>query len=266
MPAHGVVKDASTTTKLRVRVVFDASVKTPTGVSLNDILLPTPSLYPLLTSILNKFRLHKVALISDISKMLSWTSESGTELDEETYIRHSASPYLATQVLQQVASDHSELYPEAARIVKSSFYVDDCLTGAEQAIHLQQQLYELLQGAGMKLCKWRSNSSQVLDSIPADLKETEKEDLIISDPAENGKTLGVHWKTHRDLLHLSIPTIDNSTPTKRVIASAVACLYDILGWFAPVTLYLKILLQRLWQSGVDWDELIPADLIVEWKD
>ena len=74
----------------------------------------------------------------------------------------STSPYLATQVLLQVASDHSELYPEAARIVKSSFYVDNCLTEAstpELAIHLQQQLYEVLQWAGMKLRKWRSNSS-----------------------------------------------------------------------------------------------------------
>ena len=244
MPAHGVVKEASTTTKLRV--VFDASVKTPTGVSLNDTLLPIPSLYPLLTSVLNKFWLHKVALTSDISKMFREVvldSRAGLPQvpmpvggrnhqgppNEETY---SASPYLATQVLQQVTSDHSELYPEAARIVKSSFYVDNCLTGAstpEQAIHLQQQLYELLQQAGMKLRKWRSNSSQVLYSIPADLKETEKEDFIILDPAEYGKALRFHWNTHRDLLYLLIPTIDDSTPTKRVIASTVARLYDVLG-------------------------------------
>ena len=155
MPAHGVVKEASTTTKLRV--VFDASAKTPTGVSLNDTLLPIPSLYPLLTSVLNKFRLHKVALTSDISKMFQEVVLDPQEWDYHQFLRRSedgtiedhrmrrltfgisVSPYLATQVLQQVASDHSELYPEAARIVKSSFYVDDCLTGAstpEQAIHL----------------------------------------------------------------------------------------------------------------------------------
>ena len=116
MPAHGVVKEASTTTKLRV--VFDASAKTPTGVSLNDTLLPTPSLYPLLTSVLNKFRLHKVALTSDISKIfrevvldpqernyhrfLRW-SEDGTIEDHRMRrltFGISASPYLATQVLQ----------------------------------------------------------------------------------------------------------------------------------------------------------------------
>ena len=41
---HGVVKDSSTSTKLHI--VFDASARTTRGISLNDILLPGPSLYP----------------------------------------------------------------------------------------------------------------------------------------------------------------------------------------------------------------------------
>ena len=47
---HGVVKDSSTTTKLRI--VFDVSAKSTSDFSLNDYLLPGPSLYPLLTSVL----------------------------------------------------------------------------------------------------------------------------------------------------------------------------------------------------------------------
>ncbi len=54
LPSHGVVKISSTTTKLRI--VFDASAKTTSGVSLNDTLLPGPSLYPLLTDVILAFK------------------------------------------------------------------------------------------------------------------------------------------------------------------------------------------------------------------
>ena len=65
LPMHGVFKDASTTTKLRV--VFNASAKSSSGYSFNDILLTGPSLYPLLTSILIRFRQHIIGMSSDIS-------------------------------------------------------------------------------------------------------------------------------------------------------------------------------------------------------
>ena len=54
LPMHGVVKDSSTTTKLRV--FFDASAKTTSGFSLNDQLLAGPSLYPNLSTVISKFR------------------------------------------------------------------------------------------------------------------------------------------------------------------------------------------------------------------
>ena len=60
LPMHGVVKELSTTTKLRV--VLDASA----GYSLNDILLPGPSL---LTKMIDQFRLNKIGMSGDISKM-----------------------------------------------------------------------------------------------------------------------------------------------------------------------------------------------------
>ena len=67
LPTHGVVKESSSTTKLRI--VFDGSAQSSNGHSLNDVLLPGPSLYPLLSSIISKFRLHKIGMSEDISKM-----------------------------------------------------------------------------------------------------------------------------------------------------------------------------------------------------
>ena len=67
LPMHGVVKSSSTSTKFRV--MFDASAKTSSALSLNDTLLVGPTLHPNLDEILLRFRTYRVALTGDISKM-----------------------------------------------------------------------------------------------------------------------------------------------------------------------------------------------------
>ncbi|XP_067208459.1 uncharacterized protein [Linepithema humile] len=67
MPHHCIIKQDSTTTKLQV--VFDASSKTSSGVSLNDALMIGPVLQQESTSILIRFRTYKYALIGDLEKM-----------------------------------------------------------------------------------------------------------------------------------------------------------------------------------------------------
>lgn len=65
LPHHGVFKEHSTTTKLRV--VFDASAKSSTGKSLNDIQFTGPSLQNDIFSILLRFRQFKI----DFQRFLS---------------------------------------------------------------------------------------------------------------------------------------------------------------------------------------------------
>ena len=76
LPMHGVVKEASTTTKLRI--VFDASAKTSTGYSINNSLLPGPTLYPLLVDILLNFRRYPIAMSSDSSERSTYTHQRKT--------------------------------------------------------------------------------------------------------------------------------------------------------------------------------------------
>lgn len=67
LPHHAVVKESNETTK--VRVVFDASAKTSTGISLNDTLLNGPILQDTLYKLLLRFRSYSYVLTADIEKM-----------------------------------------------------------------------------------------------------------------------------------------------------------------------------------------------------
>jgi len=64
LPHHGIVKESSTSTKLRV--VFDASAKNSKGYSLNDALRIGPVLQDNLINIVLRFRFHKIALTADL--------------------------------------------------------------------------------------------------------------------------------------------------------------------------------------------------------
>ncbi|XP_062534375.1 uncharacterized protein LOC134203540 [Armigeres subalbatus] len=148
LPHHPVVKESSTTTKLRV--VFDASCKTSSGMSLNDTLLVGPVVQQNLDSIIIRFRFHAIAIVADVEKMYRQILHSPVdqrflrilfrrqpsdpldtyELLTVTYGTASA-PFLATRTLQQLARDEGENSPKAVEAVVEDFYVDDLLTGED---------------------------------------------------------------------------------------------------------------------------------------
>ncbi|XP_065088783.1 uncharacterized protein LOC135710198 [Ochlerotatus camptorhynchus] len=67
MPHHAVVREESTTTKLRV--VFDASCKTPEGPSLNDALMVGPTVQQEIRSIIMRSRIRRTMVIADAKQM-----------------------------------------------------------------------------------------------------------------------------------------------------------------------------------------------------
>lgn len=66
LPHHCVIRDDAPSTKLRV--VFDASSKTSTGLSLNDLMLKGYPVQPDLFDILCRFRFYRYVLVTDIKK------------------------------------------------------------------------------------------------------------------------------------------------------------------------------------------------------
>ena len=179
-----------------------------------------------------------------------------------------SSPFLASKVLLQVAEDHAEQYPQAAEVVRNSFYVDDCLTGAAtlaEAEQLRSDLNALLSLGCLTLRKWRSNSPDLLALIPSELKEVDSSTLSLS-PSDCPKTLGIHWNSSMDTFHVCTPTLTQlEVPTKRQLASAVGKTFDVMRWYAPATVQIKILLQQVWKSKINWDDPLPTGLLPVWE-
>ena len=192
MPHHAVMKQDSSTTKLRV--VFNGSERTSNGTTLNDILMVGASHQEDLCSLIQRFRTHKIVFCADIAKMyrqivldprdthlqrILWRADRNEpvktyELKTVTYGTSSA-PFLATRCLKQLAEDEGERFPRAAEVVMRDFYVDDLISGTgnvDDALQLQGELREMLTKGGFWLRKWTSNHPALLEKIPVAERES----------------------------------------------------------------------------------------------
>ncbi|XP_031358231.1 uncharacterized protein LOC116181921 [Photinus pyralis] len=279
LPHHCVTRQASTTTKLRV--VFDGSAKTSNGVALNETLAVGPTIQSELFSIILRFRTYSVVLTADIEKMyrqilvaeadrkfqkIYWRDDHNApikafKLNTVTYGTSSA-PYLATKCLTELGKQAREQYPREAATICEDFYVDDLITGAnstEEANQLHVNIAHILQQGGFQLRKWRTNNEVLRQLIKTN--EEEPTHVIANDDAQ--KTLGLLWNSQDDHLQYAIDINPKCKATKRSILSTTSQLFDPLALLGPVIVSAKVMMQKLWQLKLDWDESIPMDLYTQ---
>ena len=273
LPIHVVRKESSSTTK--IRAVFDASAKTSSGVSLNETFLVGPTLHPPLVDVLLRFHSHRIALTTDVSKMYRavglvesdkdlhrfvWRSHPGESLQDYRMIRVtfgvSASSFAVNMSLQQNADNFAHEFPVAVKAVHKSFYVDDGLTGADSVagtIILHKELQELFARGNFQLHKWNSSSPEVLAHIPPELRESQVVNALPC-AEDYSKTLGLEWNSHLDHFRLTASELPHlGSLTKRALVSDVA-----------KVLKMKILLQRVWEVRIGWDDVVPTAIQDVW--
>jgi hypothetical protein len=84
--------------------------------------------------------------------------------------------FLATNSVFCLAEDNEAKLPLAAKVVRESFYVDDGLPSVQtkqEAILLQRQLQDLFATGGFKLHKRDSNSTEVWNSFPQEIRSSQ---------------------------------------------------------------------------------------------
>ncbi|XP_051173510.1 uncharacterized protein LOC127289564 [Leptopilina boulardi] len=281
LPHHGVLKEQSTTTKLRV--VFNGSSPTSSGYSLNDILHTGAKLQRDISDVLLWTRRFRFIFSSDITKMfrqikvdpLDWDLQRILWIDRDqqevpyqlttvSYGTQSA-PFLAVRAILQLIQDEGHGFPLAVPVLINGRYVDDIYGGADQLeelIPIAQQTEELLKRGGFPLAKWQSNHPDLINSIaPGQIsKGTHIFESNIT------KVLGLSWCTQSDCFKFifQLPSQSSGPTTKRIILSEVAQLFDPLGFLSPFIIRAKMLLQELWLANLGWDDPIPDEIIKKW--
>ncbi|XP_064465049.1 uncharacterized protein LOC135376466, partial [Ornithodoros turicata] len=266
MPHQAVLRETSSTTKLRV--VFDCSSSNGSTKSLNDCLEVGPNLNPDVVELMINFRINKVALVADVEKAFLQIQVKEDDRDALRYLWYegkpqkgsplpkvehwrmtrvpfgtTASPFLLAATLRHHFKVMEQEYPDTAKMLGKHIYVDDLVTGAndaKEAIKIAKDSTEILQRANMKLHKWPSNDKSVLEF----LRET-------------------------DMLTFSVDGVWNmyqaTGATKRLVLRITARIFDPLWMLAPFTIRGKAIFQELWKLKVGWDDPLPAQSQVSWS-
>ena len=280
IPHHPVINPSKATTK--VRNVYDASAKTrPENNSLNESMHRGPIMLQNLAGILLRFRLNKIAMVSDIEKAFLqiglqdnakdatrflWLWDKAileTDNNIQTYrfcrvpFGIIASPFLLAAVIDY----HLQSFgTNIAGNIKENIYVDNVITGTksvQEALKLYNESKKNFEGAAMNLRDWMSNSKEVLDKIPVHDQAANKNTM---------KVLGLRWSLEEDTMAVMFHMDNNLILTKRTVLKQKASVYDPLGLFSPVTLRGKLFLQTLWNKNISWDKNLSVQEITQWDE
>ncbi|GFQ66634.1 uncharacterized protein TNCT_186921 [Trichonephila clavata] len=152
--------------------------------------------------------------------------------------------------------------------LNENFYVDDFIYSVDSDEEARQVYHEaklILSGASMNLTKWKTNSNALKEEVET---ATSKE-VNLGFPDSSSKVLGLKYNSSKDLFTFSPETIveasHSNEPTKRTVLQISSKLFDPIGFLSPYSIQAKILFQKLWIDGMDWDKNIPENMKTMWK-
>jgi len=240
----------------KIRVVFDASSKASSQLSLNQCLHAGPKLQLDILDIITRFRLNKFLFTADVCKMyrqilirpeyrrfqhIFWRSLPLEELKEYqlntiTYGVNCA-PFLALRVLKYVIDNECDDFPEVWDGLRYQTYVDDIYLGAdteELLSKVQSNLISVLGRFAIELKKWSINSLCLLSEIvtisriSGVINFNDKEGCMIK-----VLTLNLCWDPVKNIFGFDVRPV-TKVVTKLSVLSTIAKIFDQIGFLAPV--------------------------------
>ncbi|XP_058448642.1 uncharacterized protein LOC131428613 [Malaya genurostris] len=277
----------------KLRLIWGAKARVG-GVSLNDMLLKGPDLLVELISVLLRFRQGEIAVVGDIKEMFHQISVRNEDKQSQRFVLRmqpelepqifvmdvctfgaTCSPSLAQFVKNKNAMEFAEIFPRAARAIRDNHYVDDFLDSVdtvEEAIRLVKEVKYIHGQAGFEIRNFSSNSDEVLTGIG---ETVERQQVSMNlDKLYTERVLGLIWIPKEDVFTFDLSNMkeeikalveSESIPTKRQVLRTVMPLFDPMGLIAHFVVHGKVLMQQIWRSGTDWDDLISVDLRDGWR-
>ena len=273
IPHRPVIKmDGLTTTK--IRPVFNCSLKVGKSPSLNEAAFPGIDLMNNLLSLLLYFRTNSNVVLADIMKaFLQIRLADEDDRNRFCFFRKIdgqfvpyryntiifgfvSSPFILNYILQYHLQANSHL--EVTSLIRSRFYVDNLILTSNQIEVLPElikEIDEIMQAGGLPLREWTSNKSEVLSSLSEEKKCFNSE----------VKVLGYLYDPLEDSLKLKNSSLNIDASTKRQVLSSLASVFDPLGAFSPILLQGKLLIRKMCQLSLDWDQKLSKDLLDQWR-
>ena len=174
MPLKAVIRESAKSTKLRV--VYDAFVKSESGLSLNDCLEKGQALQNKLWDILIRTRFRPVVICGDITKAffqirirqnerdclrLHWSEKANYGIIKIfRFTRLSQSPFVLEGTLKTHFENYIVMFSELIKRMKNGMYVDDLEIVGESTSEVNKvkgDSVELFQRGAFKLHNWHSN-------------------------------------------------------------------------------------------------------------
>ncbi|XP_026666969.1 uncharacterized protein LOC113463933 [Ceratina calcarata] len=215
----------------------------------------------------------------DVQRFL-WRGADRTKPPEE-YVFTSvlfgakSSPCTAIFIKNKNASQFLSKYPVTANSIIENCYMDDYLHSCrtvEEAAKCVSEAIEINKLANWETHSWASNHAEILNELCGGDSTS---NLIKTVDSQNNdeKVLGLKWLNATDELAFRFNRDKISEdfyngakrPTKREFLGIIMSIFDPLGFLIPFTVQSRVLMQRIWVSGIGWDEPLHDDEFATWQ-
>ena len=117
-----------------------------------------------------------------------------------------------------------------------------------EAAKTAEVVTDALSRSGFELAQWASSHKTILSMQD---KNTETLLILSLDDAHMERALGLWWDCKKDTFQIRFG-IQEGGKSKRELLRTLASIFDPLGFFAPVTLIAKTLIQEIWRKIYDY--------------